>query len=193
MPNHEVSRHLGPGRRNVRGAGERKREGFRSLLGQNSGKKYFLGKHFRCSDRRKPLLCKFSTLVPGGAADKATSALGAGRPVVPSSGPRASCTRNSKATSALGAGRPVVPRFGPRASCTRNSKALKKIFSAPSAQKVKNFLRASREKEISFLGGGESLEVLVIFCFFFGFCFECKFKIFSALCGKADPNYQNFE
>ena len=38
--------HLGPARRNVRGAGERKREGFRSLLGQNSGKKYFLGKHF---------------------------------------------------------------------------------------------------------------------------------------------------
>ena len=32
--------HLGPARRNVRGAGERKREGFRSLLGQNSGKKY---------------------------------------------------------------------------------------------------------------------------------------------------------
>ena len=51
------------------------------------------------------------------------------------------------------------------ASCTRNSKALKKIFSAPSAQKVKNFLRASREKEISFLEGGESLEVSVI-CFF---------------------------
>ena len=49
------------------------------------------------------------------------------------------------------------------ASCTRNNKALKKIFSAPSAQKVKNFLRASREKEISFLEGGESLEVLVIF------------------------------
>ena len=43
--------HLGPARRNVRGAGERKREGFRSLLGQNSGKKYFLGIHFRCSDR----------------------------------------------------------------------------------------------------------------------------------------------
>ena len=41
------------------------------------------------------------------------------------------------------------------ASCTRNSKALKKIFSTPSAQKVKNFLRASREKEISFLEGGD--------------------------------------
>ena len=75
--------HLGPARRNVRGAGERKREGFRSLLGQNSGKKYFLGKHFRCSDRRKPLLCEFSTLVPGGAADTASSALRAGRPLVP--------------------------------------------------------------------------------------------------------------
>ena len=49
------------------------------------------------------------------------------------------------------------------ASCTRNNKAVKKFFSAPSAQKVKNFLRASREKEISFLEGGESLEVLVIF------------------------------
>ena len=49
------------------------------------------------------------------------------------------------------------------ASCTRNNKALKKIFSAPSAQKVKNFLCASREKEISFLEGGESLEVLVTF------------------------------
>ena len=47
--------HFGPGRRNVRGAGERKREGFRSLLGQNSGKKYFLGKHFRCNEDRKPL------------------------------------------------------------------------------------------------------------------------------------------
>merc|ERR1712094_145244 len=35
--------------------------------------------------------------------------------------------------------------------------------SAPSAQKVKNFLRASREEEISFLEGGESLEVSVIF------------------------------
>ena len=45
----------------------------------------------------------------------------------------------------------------------RNSKALKIFFSAPSAQKVKNFLRASREKEISFLEGGESLEVLVIY------------------------------
>ena len=33
--------HFGPGRRNVRGAGERKREGFRSLLGQNSGKNIF--------------------------------------------------------------------------------------------------------------------------------------------------------
>ena len=41
MPNHEVSTHLGPARRNVRGAGERKREGFRSLLGQNSGKNIF--------------------------------------------------------------------------------------------------------------------------------------------------------
>ena len=40
----------------------------------------------------------------------------------------------------------------------RNSKALKKIFSAPSAQKVKDFLRASREKDISLLEGGESLE-----------------------------------
>ena len=35
-----------PGRRNVRGAGERKKKGFRSLLGQNSGKR-ILGKHFR--------------------------------------------------------------------------------------------------------------------------------------------------
>ena len=52
MPNHEVSTHLGPGRRNVRGAGERKREGFRSLLGQNSGKN-ILGKHFRCSEDRR--------------------------------------------------------------------------------------------------------------------------------------------
>ena len=58
------------------------------------------------------------------------------------------------------------------ASCTRNNKALKKIFSAPSAQKVKNFLRASREKEISFLGGGESLEVLVIFVFEIIACFQ---------------------
>ena len=33
--------HFGPARRNVRGAGERKREGFRSLLGQNSGKNIF--------------------------------------------------------------------------------------------------------------------------------------------------------
>ena len=41
------------------------------------------------------------------------------------------------------------------ASCTRNSKALKKVFSAPSAQKVKIFLRASREKEISFVEGGD--------------------------------------
>ena len=65
----KVWRLVGPGRRNVRGAGERKREGFRSLLGQNSGKKYFLCKHFRCSDRRKPLPSRFSTLVPGGAAD----------------------------------------------------------------------------------------------------------------------------
>ena len=55
MPNHEVSTHLGPARRNVRGAGERKREGFRSLLGQNSGKKYFLGKHFRCKKIEKEL------------------------------------------------------------------------------------------------------------------------------------------
>ena len=47
--------HFGPGRRNVRGAGERKREGFRSLLGQNSGKKYFLGKHFRCKKIEKEL------------------------------------------------------------------------------------------------------------------------------------------
>ena len=54
------------------------------------------------------------------------------------------------------------------ASSTRNNKALKKIFSAPSAQKVKNFLRASREKEISFLEGGGSLEVSVIL---FGFQF----------------------
>ena len=54
MPNHEVSRHLGPGRRNVRGAGERKREGFRSLLGQNSGKN-ILGKHFRCKKIEKEL------------------------------------------------------------------------------------------------------------------------------------------
>ena len=52
MPNHEVSRYLGPARRNVRGAGERKREGFRSLLGQNSGKN-ILGKHFRCNEDRK--------------------------------------------------------------------------------------------------------------------------------------------
>ena len=44
--------HFGPGRRNVRGAGERKREGFRSLLGQNSGKN-ILGKHFRCNEDRK--------------------------------------------------------------------------------------------------------------------------------------------
>ena len=43
----ENDSHLGPARRNVRGAGERKREGFRSLLGQNSGKN-ILGKHFRC-------------------------------------------------------------------------------------------------------------------------------------------------
>ena len=70
--------HFGPGRRNVRGAGERKREGFRSLLGQNSGKKYFLCKHFRCSDRRKPLPFESSTLVPGGAAER--RAQSAGRP-----------------------------------------------------------------------------------------------------------------
>ena len=44
--------HLGPARRNVRGAGERKREGFRSLLGLNSGKR-ILGKHFRCSEDRR--------------------------------------------------------------------------------------------------------------------------------------------
>ena len=44
--------HFGPGRRNVRGAGERKREGFRSLLGQNSGKN-ILGKHFRCKKIEK--------------------------------------------------------------------------------------------------------------------------------------------
>ena len=68
--------HLGPARRNVRGAGERKREGFRSLLGQNSGKKYFLGKHFRCSDRRKQLDCEFSTLVPGGAAERRAQSAG---------------------------------------------------------------------------------------------------------------------
>ena len=48
--------HFGPARRNVRGAGERKREGFRSLLGQNSGKN-ILGKHFRCNeDRRSNLI-----------------------------------------------------------------------------------------------------------------------------------------
>ena len=35
MPNHEVSLLVGPARRNVRGAGERKREGFRSFLGKN--------------------------------------------------------------------------------------------------------------------------------------------------------------
>ena len=46
--------HFGPGRRNVRGAGERKREGFRSLLGQNSGKN-ILGKHFRCKKIEKEL------------------------------------------------------------------------------------------------------------------------------------------
>ena len=68
--------HLGPGRRNVRVAGERKREGFRSLLGQNSGKKYFLGKHFRCSDRRKPLPFESSTLVPGGAAERVARSAG---------------------------------------------------------------------------------------------------------------------
>ena len=51
----ENAGHLGPGRRNVRGAGERKREGFRSLLGQNSGKKYILGKHFRCKKIEKEL------------------------------------------------------------------------------------------------------------------------------------------
>ena len=69
IPNHEVSRHLGPGRRNVWGAGERKREGFRGLLGQNSGKN-ILGKHFRCNeDRKSPLPFEFSTLVPGGAAE----------------------------------------------------------------------------------------------------------------------------
>ena len=72
----KVWRLVGPGRRNVRGAGERKREGFRSLLGQNSGKKYFLGKHFRCSDRRKPLPFESSTLVPGGAADRFAHAAG---------------------------------------------------------------------------------------------------------------------
>ena len=44
--------HFGPARRNVRGAGGRKREGFRSLLGQNSGKN-ILGKHFRCSEDRR--------------------------------------------------------------------------------------------------------------------------------------------
>ena len=54
MPNREVSTHLGPARRNVRGAGERKREGFRSLLGQNSGKN-ILGKHFRCKKIEKEL------------------------------------------------------------------------------------------------------------------------------------------
>ena len=50
----KVSRLVGPGRRNVRGAGERKREGFRSLLGQNSGKN-ILGKHFRCKKIEKEL------------------------------------------------------------------------------------------------------------------------------------------
>ena len=55
--------HLGPARRNVRGAGERKRKGFRSLLGQNSGKKYFLCKHFRCSDRRSNLLRAYVLVV----------------------------------------------------------------------------------------------------------------------------------
>ena len=76
MPNHEVSTHLGPGRRNVRGAGERKREGFRSLLGQNSGKN-ILGKHLRCKKIEKELDgILSSTLVPGGAADRFAHAAG---------------------------------------------------------------------------------------------------------------------
>ena len=89
MPNHEVSRYLGPGRQNVQGAGERKREGFRSLLGQNSGKKYFLCKHFRCSDRRKPLPFEFSTLVPGGAAERCARSAG---PYLVASNPKPSIT-----------------------------------------------------------------------------------------------------
>ena len=52
MSNHEVSLLVGPARRNVRGAGERKREGFRSFLGQNF-RKNILGKHFRCKKIEK--------------------------------------------------------------------------------------------------------------------------------------------
>ena len=84
------------------------------------------------------------------------------------------CTRilfvmllQSKSPPLLYAPAEVHPPVCLAASCARNIKALKKIFSAPSAQKVKIFLRASREKEISFLEGGESLEVLVIFKVFF--------------------------
>ena len=58
-------------------------------------------------DRQSPCPVEFSTLVPGGAADKASPALGAGQPVV-AIWSAASRTRNSKASPALGAGRPVV-------------------------------------------------------------------------------------
>ena len=72
--------HFGPGRRNVRGAGERKREGFRSLLGQNSGKN-ILGKHFRCKKIEKELALLIQHARPrwGGGVGPA---LRAGRPVV---------------------------------------------------------------------------------------------------------------
>ena len=50
----ENDTHLGLGRRNARGAGERKREGFRSFLGQNF-RKNILGKHFEARrERRTP-------------------------------------------------------------------------------------------------------------------------------------------
>ena len=70
--------HFGPARRNVRGAGERKREGFRSLLGQNSGKN-ILGKHFRATKIESPLPFESSTLVPGGAADRSAHSAGPGK------------------------------------------------------------------------------------------------------------------
>ena len=73
VPNHRVSTLVGPARRNARGAGERKRKGFRSFLGQNF-RKNILGKHFEARrERRTPFCSRMQHARPrwGGGAQSA--------------------------------------------------------------------------------------------------------------------------